>query len=129
MVCMTGTATESKELVTFLRDKVGDHLRSVLYYDDDTRDLLYIRDDVADAYDERGRADVLRDMRLEAIEKAHQEDLYIHGSLDCTIRCFDDAVEMHFIHGEACGTAVALDSEVFAVHNTFVGRCLDVMGQ
>ncbi|WP_266076459.1 DUF7522 family protein [Haladaptatus caseinilyticus] len=126
---MTGTATESKELVSFLQDRVGDHLRSVLYYDDDTHELLYIRDDVADAYDERARVDVLRDMRLEAIEKAHQEDLYIHGSLDCTIRCFDDAVEMHFIHGEARGTAVALDSEVFAVHNTFVGRCLEVMGQ
>jgi hypothetical protein len=34
---------------------------------------------------------------------------------------------MHFVHGDASGTAVAFDSEVFAVHGTFVGRCLDVM--
>jgi hypothetical protein len=68
-------------------------------------------------------------MRLEAIEKSHQEDLYVHGSLNCTIRCFEDAVEMHFVHGERFSTAVALDGEVFAVQNTFVGRCLEVMGQ
>ncbi len=66
-------------------------------------------------------------MRLEAIERAHQEDLYIHGSLNCTIRCFEDAIEMHFTHGELCGTAVALDGEAFAVQNTFVGTCLDIM--
>lgn len=124
---MSHTATESKELVTYLQEHVGDLLRSVLYYDADSCELLYIRDDVADAYDERERADVRRDMRLEAIEKSHQEDLYNHGSLNCTIRCFDDAIEMHFTHGELCGTAVALDGEAFAVQNTFVGACLDIM--
>ncbi|WP_458206402.1 DUF7522 family protein [Haladaptatus sp. NG-SE-30] len=123
------TVTESEELVTFLREHVGDHLRSVLYYDDDVSDLLYVRDDVADAYNENGRTNVIQDMRLEAIEKAHQEDLYVHGSLNCTIRCFEDAVEMHFVHGERSGTAVALDGEVFAVQNSFIGRCLEVMGQ
>ena len=120
-------ALQSEELVEFLRDAVGDHLRSVLYYDDDGGDLLYMRDDVADDYSHREREDVLRDMRLEAIERVHQEDLYVHGSLNCTVRCFDDAVEMHFAHGDTSGTAVALDSEVFAVHNTFIGQCLDLM--
>jgi hypothetical protein len=118
---------KSKELVRFLREHVGDLLRSVLYYDVDSCGLLYIRDDVADTYDERERANVLRDMRLEAIEKSHQEDLYFHGPLDCTIRCFEDAIEMHFLHGERCGTVVALDGEAFAVQNTFVGSCQNIM--
>ncbi|KZN25860.1 hypothetical protein A4G99_05455 [Haladaptatus sp. R4] len=126
---MSHTTTESRELVTYLQTHVGDLLRSVLYYDADSCELLYIRDDVADAYDEQERADVRRDMRLEAIEKSHQEDLYNHGSLNCTIRCFDDAIEMHFTHGELCGTAVALDGEAFAVQNTFVGACLDIMNE
>ncbi|WP_227376413.1 hypothetical protein [Haladaptatus halobius] len=50
---MKETASESKELVAFLREQVGEHLRSVLYYDDSDWDVLFVCDDVADAYDER----------------------------------------------------------------------------
>lgn len=64
---MTKTATMPKELVTFLREQVGEHLRSVLYYDDNDWDVLSVHDDVADAYDERERMTILRDMRIEAI--------------------------------------------------------------
>lgn len=117
----------ARELVAFLRERVGDHLRSVLFYDADDGELVYVRDDVREQYSDDQMADVVRDVRLEAIEKLHQEDLYVHGGLDCTVRCFEDAVEMHFVHDETRGTAVALDGEVFAAHNTFVGACRDIV--
>ncbi|MFC4551616.1 MULTISPECIES: DUF7522 family protein [Halorussus] len=119
--------SRSETLTDFLRNRVGDHLRSVLYYDESGGELLYIRDDVADRYSKTEVADVERDVRLEAVDKPHQEDLYDHGALNATVRCFDDAVEMHFPHDETSGTAVALDGEVFAIHNTFVGKCMELM--
>lgn len=118
------TETSAEALTEFLRARVGDHLRSVIQYDDAGADLLYVRDDVADEYTDDEVERVVRDVRLEAVEKPHQESLYEHGPLDCTIRCFEDAVEMHFPHDERSGTAVALDGEVFAIHNTFVGECM-----
>ncbi|WP_135851146.1 DUF7522 family protein [Halorussus salinus] len=123
------SVTSAEALTTFLRDRVGDHLRSVIYYDDDGGDVLYVRDDVADEYTERDIKEVVRDVRLEAVEKPHQEDLYAHGPLNYTVRSFEDAVEMHFLHDETSGTAVALDREVFASHDTFIGECLDVIDQ
>ncbi|WP_158057073.1 DUF7522 family protein [Halorussus halophilus] len=117
----------SEALADFLKQRVGDHLRSVLYYDSDGGNVLYLRDDVAEQYDDSEREKVLQDVRLEAFEKPHQEDLYEHGPLNCTVRCFEDAVEMHFAHDETSGTAVALDGEVFAIHNTFIGKCLEAM--
>ncbi|UPV73825.1 hypothetical protein M0R89_14925 [Halorussus limi] len=121
------SVASSEALTEFLRARVGDHLRSVIYYDDDGGEVLYVRDDVADEYTDGDIREVVRDVRLEAVEKPHQEDLYAHGPLNCTVRSFEDAVEMHFPHDETSGTAVALDGEVFAMHNTFIGQCLDAM--
>src|SRR6056297_1653070 len=103
------SVASSEALTEFLRERVGDHLRSVIYYDDDGGEVLYVRDDVADQYTDDDIDQVVRDVRLEAVEKPHQESLYEHGPLNCTVRSFDDAVEMHFPHDETSGTAVALD--------------------
>ncbi|MFC7080377.1 DUF7522 family protein [Halorussus caseinilyticus] len=121
------SVTSSEALTEFLRNRVGDHLRSVIYYDDDGGEVLYVREDVADQYTDDDIDQVVRDVRLEAVEKPHQESLYEHGPLNCTVRSFDDAVEMHFPHDETSGTAVALDGEVFAIHGTFIGQCMDAM--
>lgn len=117
----------SKALTEFLKGHVGQHLRSVLRYDDQGGEFLYLRDDVAEQYSDDEIEDVVREARLEGIDRHHQESLYDHGSLDCTVRSFEEAVEMHFARDETSGTAVALDGEVFAVHNTFLGRCIELM--
>jgi len=119
--------TPSEALTEYLRDRVGEHLRSVLAYDGDGGELLYVRDDVADQYSEAEIANIVREVRLEAIEKPHQEDLYAHGSMNCTVRSFEDAVEIHLPRDETSGTVVAFDAEVFAIHNTFFGRCVDLL--
>lgn len=119
----------SEGLTEFLKERVGNHLRSVIFYDNNGGEVLYVRDDVADEYSENDIEEVVRDVRLEAVEKPHQESLYSHGPLNCTLRSFDDAVELHFPHDETSGTAVALDGEVFPMHNTFVSRCLDAMDE
>lgn len=119
----------AEALTEFLKEQVGGHLRSVIFYDDTGGEVIYVRDDVADEYTDGDVSEVVRDVRLEAVDKPHQESLYVHGPLECTLRLFGDAVELHFPHDRTCGTAVALDSEVFPMHNTFVEQCLDAMGE
>ena len=119
----------SEALTEFLKERVGDHLRSVIFYDDAGGQVLYVRDDVADEYTDADIEEVVQDVRLESVDKPHQESLYSHGPLNCTLRSFDDAVELHFPHNETSGTAVALDGEVFPMHKTFVDQCLDAMGE
>ncbi|WP_128478259.1 DUF7522 family protein [Halorussus pelagicus] len=121
------SVASSEALTEFLQEQVGDYLRSVIYYDDDGGDILYVREDVADQYTDDDIDEVVRDVRLEAVEKPHQEDLYSHGPLNYTVRSFEDAVEMHFLHDETTGTAVALDREIFASHNTFIWQFLDAI--
>jgi len=119
--------TRAKALTKSLREYVGDDLRSVLRYDDDGAELVYVREDVADDYSATEVEQVVRDVRLEAVEKPHQEGLYEHGSLDCTVRCFDDAVEVHFPHDETSGTAVALDHDVLTDEDTLLGKCTELV--
>lgn len=72
---MTSTpdGTPAEALTDFLKDRVGDHLRSVLRYDEDGGEFLYLRDDVAEQYSEAEMKDVVRDVRLESVDKRHQE--------------------------------------------------------
>jgi len=123
----SGGETPAEALTEFLHEYVGDHLRSVIRYDETGGEILYVRDDVADQYTDEEVEEIVRDVRLEAVQKAHQEDLYEHGPLNATVRSFDDAVEMHLPRDETTGVAVALDGEVFAAHNTFLGRCMELM--
>ncbi|PSP54789.1 hypothetical protein BRC82_08635 [Halobacteriales archaeon QS_1_67_19] len=117
----------SEALTEFLQECVGEHLRSVIFYEEDDTEIVYVRDDVADQYTDEEVERIVREVRLEAVEKPHQESLYEHGPLNCTVRWFEDAVEMHFTHDETSGTAAAMDGEVFAIHDTFIGRCMDAM--
>lgn len=114
-------------LVEFLLAQVGDNLRSVVRYDTDGYDVVYIREDVGDQYSEADLEAVVRDLGIDAFEKGHQEGLYVHGDLNCTVRCFDDAIEMNFVFDRGDGIAVSLDGETFATQQTFIGTCLDLV--
>ncbi|WP_132058411.1 hypothetical protein [Halorussus amylolyticus] len=125
---MLTTEKPSERLTDFLENRAGDHLRSVLQYDSDDKTVVHVRDDVADEYSDDDVAAVMQDLRLEAIEKSHQESLYDHGELNCTVRCFDDAIELHFPREEAKGTVVALDADVLEAEAALVGECMDALG-
>lgn len=114
----------AERLRTLLSESTGDLLRSVAYYDDEGYEVVYLRDDVADEYDEDEIDEAFEDVRLEALTKPRQEDLYTHGRLECVVRCFSEAVEMHFDLTETTGVAAALDREVMESGSQFLGECL-----
>lgn len=119
---------EVDRLVAFLQERVGENLRSVVYYDGEGYDVAYLQDDVREQYSDDEMDDVVEDLGFEALAKPMQEELYVHGSLNCTVRCFEDAIEMNFPFDEREGVAVSLAGEAFVTHQTFVGKCMEIVG-
>ena len=73
-----------KQLAKFLQSEVGDELRSVIHYDEDTFNLVYARDDVRDQYTESDLENVRQDLGVASFGKPTMGDLYVHGDLQCT---------------------------------------------
>lgn len=111
-----------------LRDQLGDDLRSVGWYTGGEYELVYAREDVIDQYTDEEVADVFQDLGIESLEKDMLEEMYEHGRLNCTVRCFDEAIEMHFVAAQGEGLAVALEPAAFVAHQTFVGECMRLAG-
>lgn len=116
------------ELADFLEKRAGDNLRSVIHYDEGDYSIVYSRDDVWENYSEDGIESVVTELQMENIERAHQENLYVHGGLNCSIRCFENGVEFHFPHSAQAGAAVAMDPQTVEELYSFIGDCLTVIG-
>lgn len=114
-------------LADFLREQVGDGLRSVIYHDRDEYEVVFVRDDVDD-YDGEGIDDIVADLWADSHEQAIREDIRGYGPLNCSLWVFDEAIEMHFVADDRRGIAVALDTETFLAQSSFVRRCLGVAG-
>jgi len=119
---------DAEALTEYLLAEVGDDLRSVVTYDRDDYDVAYARDDVRAKYSQRRIEKVVRDLEVESLSREIQEDLYVHGDLEATVRCFDGGIEMHFIAGQGEGVAVAVEPETFVAQRSFFGRCLETAG-
>ena len=114
-------------LADFLREQVGDGLRSVIYHEPDDYEVVYVRDDVD--HDSEGNIDdIVADLWADSYEQGIREDLRGYGQLNCTVWVFEEAIEMHFVADERRGIAVALDTETFLAQSSFIGRCLGVAG-
>lgn len=111
-----------------LQDRLGDDLRSVGWYAEDEYEVVYARDDVIEEYTAEEIEDVFRDLGVESLEKDLLEDMYGHGRLNCTVRCFEEAIEMHFVADQGEGIAVALEPAAFIAHETFIGECMRLAG-
>lgn len=101
--------TTNTEIVDFFRKEAGDYLRSILFFDGQEYEVAYIRDDVADEYLEKDRERIVASLLAEAAGRNQEEELYVHGELNCIVRSFDQALEVHVPQGTYSGTSVALD--------------------
>lgn len=119
---------EPTQLAEFLHEAVGDELRSVIYYDTETFDVVYARDDVRTQYSKEDLERVRQELGMESFGKPVLEDSFVHGELTATIHCFENAIEMHFLASDTEGMAVGLEPAAFVTHQTFIGRCLEEAG-
>ncbi|MBX0293520.1 DUF7522 family protein [Haloarcula nitratireducens] len=119
---------EPERVASYLEREVGDELRSVIYYAEDTFEVVYARADVRSQYTDRDLEKVRQELGITSFGKPAMEDLYVHGDLKCTVHCFENAIEMQFVASDAEGIAVALDPAAFVAQRTFVARCMEEAG-
>ena len=106
------------DITTYLRDRVGEHLRGVVRYHRETLDILYLRDDVREV-----RLESQFD-RLEPESRSAEERAFPLGDLYVTVRRFEEAIIMHFPTGNNRGIVVSLEPETARDLNTFTTECL-----
>lgn len=103
----------ASRLEAYFEEAVGDNLRSIVKYEPESAEIVYIRDDVAETYSDEGIADAIDDARMDAFSAPLYEDSFSadHGELTCLVQYFENAVEMNFVLDGMAGTAVGLDIE------------------
>lgn len=108
----------------FLERNIEDDLRSVVHYTSDDHEIVFVRDDIEGAYSPKEIESMVDNLRIENLDRHQQEDIYVHGELNCSIRCFERGVVMHFPHRKTEGTVVGLDPQVTEDLYSFIGDCL-----
>ena len=119
----------SVELLERLEERFGDELRSVGYYDPAGNDFVYVREDVTASYEAADFDRVFRTIRLEALDRDHQESLYAHDRLESTVRCFDAATEIHFAVTDRQGIVAAVAAGAIDDLRGTIDSCLDVLDE
>jgi len=100
-------------LEEFFEQRTDGNLRSIVKYEEDSHDIVYLRDDVAEQYTSEEIESAIDDSRMESLTAPIYEDTYSedHGQLTCLVQCFENVIEMNFVLEDGVGAAVALDAE------------------
>ncbi|MFC6799430.1 MULTISPECIES: hypothetical protein [unclassified Haladaptatus] len=109
----TRVATRLEE---FFTERAEGNLRSIIKYDLDDTEVVYVRDDVADHYTDEKVEQAVEDWVMESLMAPVYENIYAedHGELTCLVKCFKNVIEMNFVVDDAVGAAVALDASAMA---------------
>lgn len=115
MAMGTGNLTE------YLIDRVGESLRGVVEYDGNDTDTLHLRDDIQET---RMQSQIDRMLnRLQPESTRAEEAAFPFGDLHVTVRCFENAIILHFPTGQKKGVVVAVEPTVATGLTTFVREC------
>lgn len=118
-------------LEEFFDERAGEKLRSIIAYDEDDHELVYLRDDVVTQYTDEELCEAIDGSRLESLYSPIYEDVYAddHGELQCLIQCFDDVIEINFALGDGEGAAVAIDAKAMAEAHGFVADARSIIAE
>ncbi|GAB6859932.1 hypothetical protein ACFR97_03225 [Haloplanus litoreus] len=96
------------QLVDRLDDVAGRGLRAVARYERDGITVTYERDDVSEKATVIDR--IHDELVLQELGREYLERLFQVGRWHCTMHRFEEAVCIHYTHGEFSGTFVSVDS-------------------
>ena len=103
---------EIRRLIEALREETDASLRLAIRYSGDDTTLLFVREDIRERY-----ADPELEERTEALvvkglgDPPREESLYDFGSLDATIRWYDQVLVAHFPYREWSGLVFTFDRQ------------------
>lgn len=106
----------ASRLQSFFEDRAPGKLRSIVRYNHDSFETVFLRDDVADQYSPEELERAIDESRMDSLTAPIYEHTYSedHGELTCLVQCFERVIEMNFVLEDGVGAAVALDAAAFA---------------
>lgn len=122
----TGMASRLED---YFEQRTDGHLRSIVAYEAESFDIVYLRDDVADQYSEGELEEAVDDSRMESLVAPIYDDIFTpeHGDLTCMVKCFEQAIEMNFVLSEGRGAAVALDAAAMGDAHGLVAEAREIV--
>lgn len=102
----------ASRLEEFFLDRVDEKLRSIVMYEEDGFEVVYLRDDVGEQYTDVEIDDAIDESRMESLAAPIYADQFAedHGELTCMVKCYEYVIEMNFVLDDGVGAAVALDA-------------------
>ena len=110
-------------LAEYLRDRTGEYLRGVGFYDAEEYEVLYVRPDLHRETLDAEIARMVEHLRNES--RAREQHAFPYGGLDGTVRSFEEAIVMHFPFSQERGAVVTLDTEAARQMTDFMRECIE----
>lgn len=119
----------ASRLEEYFQERTNGNLRSIVIYEPDDSEIIYLRGDVADQYTKSELNEAVDDSRMESLSAPIYENLFSHdhGDITCLVKCFENVIEMNFVLADGKGTAVALDSEAMADAHGLVAEARQIV--
>ena len=116
-----------QQLCSHLEDRLGDGLRSIVYYDAETQHVIYLRDDAQEKISSEQAEGLIEYLREREDVQAARERLGLDADLQCTVHCWPDRTGLHFPHAPQSGTLITVDTSVASDLHSFVGECTEIL--
>lgn len=115
------------ELVAEMEAEVGDALRSVATYENQSYEMHYFREDVETDYTEVELARLYEQVEIEGMGYDHFQELFHTGRLEYAIYGFETALMFHFPTGAFSGLFVAIDRDVELNPQNVIESCTSIL--
>lgn len=104
------------QIESLFDEQADEYLRSIMVYESNQFEVVYLRDEVKVQYDTDEIEAVVDDSRMESIVAPTYDETFSsnHGELVCTVKCFENVIELNFVLDEGAGVAVALENGALA---------------
>lgn len=118
----------AQSLVDRYRSITPDGLRLAIWYEGDEHEIVYVRDDVAEAYSPEELDERVKELVVEGLGAPPTQDHFrLFGDMNAVVRQFEKAVVVHFPVEEFAGLAVTFDSDVAPSLDTLSEVGLDAL--
>ena len=116
-------------LEDYFEQRTDGKLRSIVKYEQETYEIVDLRDDVAKQYTADEIESAIDDSRMESLTAPIYEGTFSedHGQLTCLVQCFENVIEMNFVLEDGVGAAVALDAEAMTDAHGLVAEARQIV--
>lgn len=114
----------AERLAASCRQRVGDGLRTVVEYDSDGFEVVFIREELRDVYDGSEYGELIREAVevQEAVQRTDTESGPL-GPEEATVHAFEQAFVFQFPVERSRGVIVSIDRDVGRFLGEFVNSC------